>query len=1114
MASPTVPGAEVQKVSFSSSAVPVTAVTVFKDRAQIHRKLSFSAATRTGLHEVELTELPSSHLVEDWSLAVKGIGQCTILDVSFLNTENEAKKEEQRKELEEVGRMAEEMNSKIRDMTAAKLKNMDALKQEHAYLASQFSRNERLRHFADRVAEGAAAAFASPNGPSVGAPGQPNQDSAAAAAATQGSMDIDGVSKALDWWEKKSAEVDEECHRLRVEGERVQKAMKQLEDDHVSAVSALQKENRDAVAELPKSSKQLTHPDGFSLGNQQKRVVVTVDVEELKCPIELEVSYMTGGATWSPAYDLRVDTQTDSMSCIYYGIVSQRTSEDWEGVALKLSTAEPSARSTPPTLGTKTVSLKPAPAVSPPTPSAGHVFGATSGLGATSPFGAPAATFTFSGAAGFGARAQQQEVAPAVGGSPFFSAPPPPPEAKSAVAEVEGGRGSVGAVTFAVDKPATIRKEGETKKFSVGVLQLNAEVVHYIVPSKEPSAYLQAKATNNTDYLLLASEDVSVFFDKSFVAKTNLTSVSPGESFQTFLGTDPAVKIKVAPPRKTAKQRGIFGKVDHVHCTQSTSISNTKKVPVTCVLVDALPRSTDDIVKVTLLQPAQGKVSEAAEAINDEMLVDVALDMFGGEGGAGGDVASKVPTTAPKAVKTSVAGVAKGPLNHLAWVVKIAPSDDISIPLEYTVEWPIGKEPKLIEDPQGMLFEYVDQDEAEFLYEEVFVRRSYLQHGLLVEDGAVVIDAGANIGIFSLHCLREAKGVQIHAFEPIPANYGVLVRNLYNTSSDSVKAGTCPQPVALRVALGAEQGDAEFYFFEDNPGESTRHFGEREEQRQALKADPDAASWRQTLGPQTCAPPPKRGIRSSANMAVSGAETRQTHNQKRKAQAPDDPSPGGGKELVATGEDARAGDDARAGLDAREEVRGRKRGVSFSCSVVPLSLAIQQLDISNVDLLKVDVEGDELAVLHGIDDDHWPKIRQIALEVHDVDGRLAATVSLLRSQPAAFDEVCWEPQLTSEVSGYVMVVPKTLRMFLVYAKRRRQQPAKLSSTGDASAIAQAATRSTHGRRGGGGCSDSGNEDGGAVETCGRQDTAAPAGVLSERFCSCAPVNSGYSVLPT
>ena len=69
--------------------------------------------------------------------------------------------------------------------------------------------------------------------------------------------------------------------------------------------------------------------------------------------------------------------------------------------------------------------------------------------------------------------------------------------------------------------------------------------------------------------------------------------------------------------------------------------------------------------QVTLQQPAQAKVSEAAEAINDKMLVDVAIDKFGGNGGAGGDVASKASTTVPKAVKTSVVGVAKGPMNHL-----------------------------------------------------------------------------------------------------------------------------------------------------------------------------------------------------------------------------------------------------------------------------------------------------------------------------------------------------------------------------------------------------------------------------------------------------------------
>lgn len=45
----------------------------------------------------------------------------------------------------------------------------------------------------------------------------------------------------------------------------------------------------------------------------------------------VQVKYMTRGATWSPSYDLRVDTMTDSVSCTYYGMVTQSTTEDWKG---------------------------------------------------------------------------------------------------------------------------------------------------------------------------------------------------------------------------------------------------------------------------------------------------------------------------------------------------------------------------------------------------------------------------------------------------------------------------------------------------------------------------------------------------------------------------------------------------------------------------------------------------------------------------------------------------------------------------------------------------------------------------------------------------------------
>lgn len=51
-----------------------------------------------------------------------------------------------------------------------------------------------------------------------------------------------------------------------------------------------------------------------------------------------------------------------------------------------------------------------------------------------------------------------------------------------------------------------------------------------------------------------------------------------------------------------------------------------------------------------------------------------------------------------------------------------------------------------------------------------------------------------------------------------------------------------------------------------------------------------------------------------------------------------------------------------------------------------------------VDLLKVDVERAELEVLQGIEEADWPKVRQLVVEVHDVEGRLAAVQALLQGR--------------------------------------------------------------------------------------------------------------------
>lgn len=55
----------------------------------------------------------------------------------------------------------------------------------------------------------------------------------------------------------------------------------------------------------------------------------------------LELNYMMKDARWWPSYDLRVDPASKTATLVSYGVVSQRTGEDWSNVPVSLSTARP-----------------------------------------------------------------------------------------------------------------------------------------------------------------------------------------------------------------------------------------------------------------------------------------------------------------------------------------------------------------------------------------------------------------------------------------------------------------------------------------------------------------------------------------------------------------------------------------------------------------------------------------------------------------------------------------------------------------------------------------------------------------------------------------------------
>jgi FkbM family methyltransferase len=74
-----------------------------------------------------------------------------------------------------------------------------------------------------------------------------------------------------------------------------------------------------------------------------------------------------------------------------------------------------------------------------------------------------------------------------------------------------------------------------------------------------------------------------------------------------------------------------------------------------------------------------------------------------------------------------------------------------------------------------------------------------------------------------------------------------------------------------------------------------------------------------------------------------------------------------------------------------------KEEQQVKCEVRTLSSVIKELNINSIDLLKIDVEGEEYEVLKGIEDKDWSKIKQIVAEVHNQKGRLEKVTKMLTS---------------------------------------------------------------------------------------------------------------------
>jgi FkbM family methyltransferase len=91
--------------------------------------------------------------------------------------------------------------------------------------------------------------------------------------------------------------------------------------------------------------------------------------------------------------------------------------------------------------------------------------------------------------------------------------------------------------------------------------------------------------------------------------------------------------------------------------------------------------------------------------------------------------------------------------------------------------------PTTYELPNKQQINHLNDYETEFVFHEIFENKVYIQHGIELKENAVVLDLGANIGLFSLFIKNNYPTATLYAFEPSPQTFPLLQANFQNDNN-------------------------------------------------------------------------------------------------------------------------------------------------------------------------------------------------------------------------------------------------------------------------------------------------------------------------------------------
>lgn len=294
-------------------------------------------------------------------------------------------------------------------------------------------------------------------------------------------------------------------------------------------------------------------------------------MSDLAVSVQLDISYLTQNASWSPFYDLRADNITAPINMLYKAQVVQQTGIDWKKVKLTLSSGMPNQNSYAPELSTWFLR-----------------FGSYD-------------DYSYKDKAGeAGAMADMKtQTLSAVTVEAYRTT-------TRSVSNYTTINENQMNISFDIDLSYDILSNGKQHSVTLKEIKLPATYRHYAVPKLEQEAFLLAEISDYSKYNLLRGE-ANIIFEGMYIGKTQINPSQTTDTLNLSMGRDKKISIKREKVIEKSSTKFLSSGREQVF-TYDIIIRNNKKEAAKLTLKDQYPISTDKEIEIELLQNDNAKV--------------------------------------------------------------------------------------------------------------------------------------------------------------------------------------------------------------------------------------------------------------------------------------------------------------------------------------------------------------------------------------------------------------------------------------------------------------------------------------------------------------------------